>query len=224
MRRTSVVVGLLAVAGTVLMVLAAGAALVPGTASAAEWAWPLAGPHSVVRPFDPPAHRYGTGHRGADLPAAPGAAVTAAGSGQVSYAGPLAGRGVVVVVHGSLRTTYEPVLAAVSVGQPVAAGELLGSLEPGHPGCPAAACLHWGLRRGDDYLDPVGLVAAGPVRLLPPQAEPGRLSEPGPPEQQASASAAVGEPAAASGTRSLAGVAAVTVLAAGTAAQRRARS
>lgn len=223
MRRTSVVAGLLVMGGTVLMALAASAAVVPGTASAAEWAWPLAGPHSVVRPFDPPAHRYGTGHRGADLLAVPGAAVSSAGSGQVSYAGLLAGRGVVVVVHGSLRTTYEPVLAAVSVGQPVAAGELLGVLEPGHPSCPAAACLHWGLRRGDDYLDPVGLVAAGPLRLLPLQPEPGRRSETGPPEQQASASDAVGQPAAGSGARSLAGVAAVTVLAAGAAAQRRVR-
>jgi hypothetical protein len=85
----------------------------------------------------------------------------------VTYAGLLAGRGVVVVTHGALRTTYEPVTAAVRPGQQVALGEVLGRLAPGHLGCPATACLHWGLRRGEQYLDPVRLVRPGPVRLLP---------------------------------------------------------
>jgi hypothetical protein len=40
-------------------------------------------------------------------------------------------------------------------------------LAAGHPGCPVAACLHWGLRRGADYLDPLALLGLGPVRLLP---------------------------------------------------------
>ena len=93
--------------------------------------------------------------------------VRAAGGGRVSYAGLLAGRGVVVVVHGDLRTTYEPVTASVTVGDQVAAGQGIGPLEAGHAGCPVAACLHWGLRRGEDYLDPVTLVDRGPARLLP---------------------------------------------------------
>jgi murein DD-endopeptidase MepM/ murein hydrolase activator NlpD len=134
---------------------------------AQEWRWPLDGPPAVSRPFAPPAHRYAAGHRGADLPSAPGAPVRAAGDGVVAYAGLVAGRGVVVVVHGDLRTTYEPVSAVVDVGAPVVAGEVVGVLEPGHLGCPALACLHWGLRRGEGYLDPVRLVAPGPVRLLP---------------------------------------------------------
>ena len=144
---------------------------VPTPAAAVDgdrWAWPLAGPRELGRMFTPPATRYGSGHRGADLPAAAGAAVLAAGAGRVSYAGLLAGRGVVVVTHGALRTTYEPVTAAVEVGDVVPVGGLLGALDPGHAGCPVGACLHWGLRRGDDYLDPVRLVVAGPVRLLPP--------------------------------------------------------
>lgn len=144
----------------------------PAAADSGPWAWPLAGPREVSRPFAPPAVRYAAGHRGADLPSTPGAAVRAAGAGRVSYAGLLAGRGVVVVVHGTLRTTYEPVTATVSVGDEVATGEGLGVLEPGHGGCPYDACLHWGLRRGDTYLDPVRLVQAGPVRLLPVGAGP----------------------------------------------------
>ena len=162
---------------------------------AADWRWPLDGPPSVSRPFTAPAHRYAAGHRGADLPSVPGAAVRAAGDGWVSYAGLVAGRGVVVVVHGPLRTTYEPVSAVVDVGAPVAAGEVLGVLEPGHLGCPALACLHWGLRRGDDYLDPVRLVAPGPVRLLPVEGLVGSAAAPVGPQGPAAVSAALPAPA-----------------------------
>jgi len=153
----------------VLLVAACWTVAEPGRARAdsGAWSWPLAGPHEVSRPFAPPATRYGPGHRGADLPGAAGDAVRAAGAGRVSYAGLLAGRGVVVVVHGALRTTYEPVTATVAVGALVEPGEQLGRLDAGHAGCAAQACLHWGLRRGEDYLDPVRLVERGPVRLLP---------------------------------------------------------
>lgn len=158
------------VAALWLVVLTGSTAWAAGRADAAPWAWPLVGVHEVSRPFTLPASRYGSGHRGADLPGAPGSVVRAAGAGRVSYAGLLAGRGVVVVVHGALRTTYEPVTAQVPVGAQVALGEALGLLDAGHPGCPALACLHWGLRRGEAYLDPVRLVDTGPVRLLPLEA------------------------------------------------------
>jgi murein DD-endopeptidase MepM/ murein hydrolase activator NlpD len=144
----------------------AGPAVADAGTPASRWVWPLAGPHTVSRPFDPPATPYGPGHRGADLPGRIGEPVRAAGAGRISYAGLLAGRGVVGVVHGDLRTTYEPVTAAVRVGQQVDAGQLIGRLDTGHRGC-LRACLHWGLLRRDVYLDPVRLVRSGPSRLLP---------------------------------------------------------
>jgi murein DD-endopeptidase MepM/ murein hydrolase activator NlpD len=129
--------------------------------------WPVA-PPDVVRRFDPPPRPWLSGHRGVDLAAAPGAEVRAAGAGTVVFAGTVAGRGVVSVQHpGGLRTTYEPVTATVHTGETVAAGQVLGTLDAGHPGCPAAACLHWGLRRGEQYLDPLALLGLGRVRLLP---------------------------------------------------------
>jgi murein DD-endopeptidase MepM/ murein hydrolase activator NlpD len=73
----------------------------------------------------------------------------------------------VVVVHGSLRTTYEPVQATVRRGVRVAAGERIGLLQAGHPGCSEKACLHWGLLRGETYLDPLSRLGERPVRLLP---------------------------------------------------------
>ncbi|GFJ89047.1 hypothetical protein Prum_026890 [Phytohabitans rumicis] len=108
------------------------------------------------------------GHRGVDLAAPAGAPVRAAGTGVVHFAGTVAGRGVVSVAHpNGLRTTYEPVEPTVRTGDRVAVGDQIGLLTAGHPGCPEAACLHWGLRRGDAYLDPLALLGLGRVRLLP---------------------------------------------------------
>jgi murein DD-endopeptidase MepM/ murein hydrolase activator NlpD len=136
-------------------------------AAAARYRWPVDVPQ-VTRRFEPPPQPWLAGHRGVDLAAPPGTTVRAAGSGTVGYAGTIAGRGVVSITHpGGLRTTYEPVSAAVHQGDAVAAGEVIGLVAAGHPGCPAAACLHWGLRRGDTYLDPLALLGLGRVRLLP---------------------------------------------------------
>ncbi|WCN82810.1 murein hydrolase activator EnvC family protein [Micromonospora sp. LH3U1] len=130
--------------------------------------WPVDGPPRPVRRFDPPPRPWLPGHRGVDLAAPAGAVVRSAGPGTVLFAGLVAGRPVITVGHADgLRTTHEPVRPAVRPGQPVAAGAPLGELLPGHPGCPAEACLHWGLRRGTEYLDPLALLGLGPVRLFP---------------------------------------------------------
>ena len=73
-----------------------------------------------------------------------------------------------MVDHGGPRTTYEPVAATVAVGDTVHAGATLGRLELFASHCFPRACLHWGLVEGaGHYLDPLTLVGAGPVRLLP---------------------------------------------------------
>ena len=137
-------------------------------ASSTGWRWPLVGVPTVLRPFQPPPTPYAAGHRGVDLAAPVGAAVLAAGAGVIGYAGVIAGRGVVTVVHGALRTTYEPVTAVVRVGQPVTAGEPIGRLGPptGHCGA-GRSCLHWGLLRGDMYLNPLALLGLAHSILLP---------------------------------------------------------
>ncbi|GAB2666742.1 hypothetical protein GCM10027271_27700 [Saccharopolyspora gloriosae] len=156
-------------------VLPGTAATAPGAEPGAEapppprngWHHPLPG-SAVSRPFAPPTSAYGPGHRGVDLSGVPGATVAAADAGVVGYAGQLAGRPVVSIEHaGGLRTTYEPVRPTVEAGRRVAAGQPIGVLEAGHPGCAAPACLHWGARRDADYLDPLALLGAVEVRLLP---------------------------------------------------------
>ena len=130
--------------------------------------WPLDPRPEVVAPFDPPTSLWGAGHRGVDLRGAPGEPVRTAEAGVVRFVGRIAGRGIVVVDHGATRTTYEPVSGRVRVGQQVAAGDVIGTLELFGSHCFPAACLHWGLIEGrDTYLDPLSLLGVGPVRLLP---------------------------------------------------------
>lgn len=129
--------------------------------------WPMQPRPRIVEGFDPPAARWGSGHRGVDLEGWPGAPVRASLGGTVRFAAPIAGRGVVVVDHGGFRTTYQPVVTTLAVGTPVAAGQVVGRLVRAGSHCFPGACLHWGLRRGEVYHDPLLLVGGGPVRLLP---------------------------------------------------------
>lgn len=132
-----------------------------------RWRMPLDGSPQVLRRFEPPDTRWSAGHRGVDLAARPGQPVYAAGPGRVGYAGTVAGRGVVTVVHGAVRTTYLPVDPSVPAGLRVGPGDRLGVVEERVAHCAPDHCLHWGLLRGSEYLDPLGLVGIGPVRLLP---------------------------------------------------------
>ncbi|MFB7372951.1 murein hydrolase activator EnvC family protein [Streptomyces sp. NPDC056222] len=136
--------------------------------------WPVGPPRpEIVRGWEPPAGPYGPGHRGLDLAAPPGTTVNAAASGVVTFAGQVAGRGVLTITlpdTGSppLRTTYEPVTPTVATGTTVTRGQPVATLAtpPEETHCPES-CLHWGLLRGDTYLNPLLLLRQGPSRLLP---------------------------------------------------------
>ena len=125
-----------------------------------------------MRTFDAPSPNWNRGHRGVDLAGEIDQVVYAAGAATVVFAGTLAGRPVVSLGHpGGLRTSYEPVRPTVRPGQRVDTSTPIGTLQPGHPGCPARACLHWGAMWGPatraDYVDPLGLLASTPIRLKP---------------------------------------------------------
>ena len=149
------------------LVLAVALVLPAGARADPVGSWPLRPRPEVVRPFAPPSSPWGAGHRGVDLLGTVGQPVLAALPGTVTYAGLLAGRGVVVVDHGATRTTYEPLSVTAAVGTPVAAGSPLGTLALAGSHCFPRACLHWGWIEGETYLDPLRLVGAAPVRLLP---------------------------------------------------------
>jgi murein DD-endopeptidase MepM/ murein hydrolase activator NlpD len=145
------------------------------------WMRPVDGP--VVRGFEPPHTRYGAGHLGVDFAARPGAPVRAAGAGVVVFAGRIGSTLHVVVLHvGNLRTSYS-FLASIRVhrGARVHAGDIVGTSggrgeeHDGH-------VIHFGLRRGDEYLDPMTLFGAvdlpAVVHLAPLVEEPGSGSPP----------------------------------------------
>ncbi|MFG2288770.1 murein hydrolase activator EnvC family protein [Streptomyces sp. NPDC048595] len=145
-----------------------------------ERAWPVEGPAgirpTVLHGWEPPPSPWAAGHRGVDLASPAGATVRSAAPGRVAYAGTVAGRGVLSIEvsrsgRPPLRTTYEPVRPTVRKGQRVTAGQPVAVLQRGPFHC-RAPCLHWGLRRGKTYQDPLSLLPAsmrsgGPSRLLP---------------------------------------------------------
>ena len=136
--------------------------------AAPKWDWPLK-PARLSLGFYRPPQNWLPGHRGVDLVGRSGDRVFAAGNGVVSFAGLVAGKGVVVIKHGTIRTTYEPVAASVLTGSQVRTGEVIGQLAAGDSHCStqtSVSCLHWGLIRGETYLNPLLLVKK-PVRLLP---------------------------------------------------------
>lgn len=140
--------------------------------------WPLAvSPRPrVLRGWAPPATAYTAGHRGVDLAAPPGTPVRAVASGRVTFAGRVATRSVITVeLAGTgappLRLTHEPVRPSVRRGDHVTAGQLLGRTEAIGSHC-ATGCLHWGLRRADQYLDPLSLLPPALLRAPAPRLLP----------------------------------------------------
>ncbi|WP_256127700.1 murein hydrolase activator EnvC [Arthrobacter sp. SDTb3-6] len=155
------------------------AALSPRTTAARPlpasvgWAWPLAGRPRLVHGFDPPDQPWLAGHRGVDLLAAQGAAVRAPTAGVVSFAGTVVDRPVLTITTADgLRLSFEPVKSTLRKGETVARGQPVGTLsgithcDAGPPG--EDSCLHWGVRRGDAYLNPLQFILdLRPSVLLP---------------------------------------------------------
>lgn len=145
----------------------------PVPAPPAVWSWPLDPRPAVLRAFDPPARPWLSGHRGVDLLAAfDGAPVASPASGTVSFVGVVVDRPVITVDHGNgLRSSFEPVESGLAVGAAVVAGQVLGRAKSGH--CGQAPCVHWGVRRGEAYLNPLVFVMdLRPSVLLPLVPEP----------------------------------------------------
>lgn len=138
----------------------------PSTACGASWAWPVSGPVSLAygSPWADDSGRTCT-HGGLDISADPGGSVQACASGRVAFAGrvPAAGGGstlaVSVTTADGLKFTCMPLSkVAVSQGQDVSRGSVIGSLAAAGDGSFGASHLHLTVRRGEVAIDPVSLL------------------------------------------------------------------
>lgn len=140
----------------------------------------------VLRGSDIPEEDWKPGHRGVDLRADPGQEIVASRGGVVAFAGVVAGTPIVSIQHSDgLRTTYEPVHAAVAVGQHVRRGAVIGHLADADA-LPETARrspgLSWGAKWGSSssYVDPLTLLGDARVRLVPPDSVPDTAPDPAP--------------------------------------------
>ena len=141
----------------------------------------------VIRPFEKPAQRWSTGHRGVDL-AVPenDRRVYAPAPGKVVFSGTVVNRKVLVIAHpDGRRSTFEPMDEALPVGTTVAAGDVIGTIAGAADGnserpyrrC-STLCLYWGVRqggaRGDgsgktaEYINPMSLLGSKEPSILLP--------------------------------------------------------
>lgn len=141
----------------------------------------------VVHPFEKPAQRWSTGHRGVDLRVPENdRRVYAPAPGKVVFSGTVVNRKVLVIAHpDGRRSTFEPMDEALPVGTTVAAGEVIGTVaitaggtsERPYRRC-TTVCLYWGVRqggaRGDgsgkaaEYINPMSLLGSKEPSILLP--------------------------------------------------------
>lgn len=119
----------------------------PGYQGAASSGWELPVQRRVADRFRPPVTDWGAGNRGWEFATSEGDPVVAVGAGVVTFAGWVAGRGVVTIDHGGGLLSSVTGMTGVLVlrGQAVGAGHLLGR---------AQQRLHLGFRQDGTYIDP----------------------------------------------------------------------
>ncbi len=143
---------------------AASAASSAGTY--AEWAWPVASPHPVIRPYIAPATKYSAGHRGIDIRSPIGSIVRSPADGVIHFSGFVVNRSIVSIDHGAgTLSSFEPVLSDLIEGTLVHRGDPIGTLQPGH--C-TATCLHLGARVHGHYVSPMNFLGDIPRSVLLP--------------------------------------------------------
>src|SRR5690349_18265955 len=156
-----------------LVPVALAAALV-APAPALGWSWPVTGSVLSTFAFDR-AHPYAAGqHRGIDIGATDGAAVSAPVSGTVSFAGsvPTSGRTVSIETADGYSVTLVH-LGSYSVrrGQLVAEGDVVATVGPGGPDAELPEpYVHVGVRVASDpqgYVDPLSFLPPRPPGAPP---------------------------------------------------------
>ena len=144
-------------------------ASVPATGASAvdQWTWPVTGRHILIRGFEAPATRYSAGHRGIDIAAAVGSAVTAPTAGVVRFAGVVVDRPTITLATPEgVLVSMEPVSPELPTGASVTKGAPLGRVATG--GHCSGNCLHLGVRVDGRYVSPLRFFGGVPRAVLLP--------------------------------------------------------
>ena len=132
-----------------------------------------------MRGFVPPPTPFSAGHRGIDIAAAFGTPVHAPADGVVTFAGFVAGELFVTIDHGDGYRSTDSWLgqSLVKKGQSVSRGDVVALSGRGHPEM-SEPQLHFGVRIGDTYIDPLTVLrpqsASELIRLAPLEDESSR--------------------------------------------------
>lgn len=135
-----------------------------------QWESPTGSAPKVVKDFQPPAQKWLSGHRGVDLTVSLNGQVRAPADGTVTHVGKVVDRNTITIDHGDgLRSSFEPVDSNLKRGDRVRKGQVIGVLSNGdHCMFSLRACVHWGVRLDDEYVNPLQFIGAFlPSVLLP---------------------------------------------------------
>ena len=153
------------VAAAALSLIWVGTGTVAAATSTQVAIWPVRG--ALLRLPVIPFPNWKPGHRGLDISAPIGSLVRSPVTGWVYWVGTINGiPGLSIRTGAGYRHTLQPVSSALTVGDRVSQGKLIGVVEPSNH-CATGACLHWGVKKDDRYFDPRWFVAPIYVRLPP---------------------------------------------------------
>ncbi len=128
---------------------------------------PPTGMVRLVEAYAAPSDRYSRGHRGVDLAADAGAVLRAPASGVVAFAGKVVDRVVITIDHGGgYVSTLEPVDEPLPVGSSVRRGDRVARAGTGGHTSPGA--VHFGIRFGGEYVNPLLMIGGGVRAVLLP--------------------------------------------------------
>jgi hypothetical protein len=154
--------------------------------ASAEWVWPIRG--EVITPYRNGTDPYASGqHRGIDIAGEVGAPVVAATGGEVRFAGTAGSSGLTVSIRtadGRYDISYLHLgSTAVREGDPVGAGQRIGTVGTSGTRSTTAPHLHFGVRDAGTrhaYHDPLGFLPPPPGSPEPPRATPAPHAAPAP--------------------------------------------
>ena len=144
----------------------------PSLGSESPMTPPIVG-SSVVKQFRQSETPYSAGHRGVDYEVVLAQGVFAPADATVHFVGKVVNRQLISLSHDEkLLSSFEPVCSKLAEGEAIKQGQLIGEICEGDasydPHCEPEVCLHFSIRKNDEYLSPLWFTGElSPSRLLP---------------------------------------------------------